>query len=47
MSKWTLRAQARKFYPHSRNMQCQWIRVTARLLQTGKHALQTGGWRRI
>lgn len=39
--------KARSHYPHSRDMQRQWIKKTTHLYMTGKHALLTGGWRSL
>ena len=37
--------QARRYYPNSRHLQRQWIRKSWWLLEQGKHALQTGGFK--
>jgi hypothetical protein len=37
--------RAKELYPQSRRMQRTWVRQTFHLLQTGRHALLTGGWK--
>lgn len=37
-------SKAKSFYPHSRAMRKQWLRKTINLHQSGRHALNTGGW---
>lgn len=37
--------KAKTFYPHSRAMRKQWLRKTLNLHQSGRHALNTGGWK--
>ena len=37
--------KAKRFYPHSKAMRKEWVRKTINLHQSGRHALNTGGWR--
>jgi hypothetical protein len=44
---WQLKTKAKTFYPESFHMQKQWLRTSVYLYTTGRHAVLTGGWRRV
>lgn len=33
-----------ELYPNSKSMRKQWVRWTVKLVEEGRHGLQTGGW---
>jgi hypothetical protein len=37
--------KAKRFFPHSKGMRKAWVRKTIALHQSGRHALNTGGWK--
>lgn len=42
-----LKMKAKTIYPKSKAMQESWVAQTVNLYASGKHAFQTGGWKRI
>lgn len=42
---WELRTKAKELYPNNRKYQRDWLLTSVYLYTSGKHALQTGGWK--
>jgi hypothetical protein len=45
MTKNQMYERAKQLWPQSTRMQRTWVHQTWRLIASGKHALQTGGWK--